>query len=251
MPKHAFGKFLKLNISAEIMEDGSMVVAEERSAAFNGTFSGLYQWIYKQPGVEIVDVHVEEQGRFYKFNPGETYGPPGTYYIHDRPDRFFVDWSFAATDELRTFTLHYRVMNAVKVHNDVAELYYKFVGDEWSVATEDVSVRLLLPAGAQPQDIRAWGHGPLHGEVSIVSGREVTWQISPLPAETFLEGRVTFPPQLVPFAALQTGREALPAILAEEERWARQANRERFVNRALWAIAAFFLLGTSLFIYIM
>ena len=116
-------KFLKLVITAEILEDGSMVVAEERTTAFEGVYTGLYQWIYKDPGVEIVDVSVAENGIFYEFNPGTTYGPAGTYYITAEPGRFYVDWSFEAGNEVRTFTLRYRILNAVQVHNDVAELY--------------------------------------------------------------------------------------------------------------------------------
>ena len=64
---------------------------------------------------------------------------------------------------------------------------------------------------------RVWGHGPLHGNVSKEGANRVVWEIEDLPRRTFLEGRVTFPAQLVPEAANLSGREGLPGILAEEE----------------------------------
>lgn len=234
--------FPEVNITAEVLEDGSMLVNEERTVQFNGTYSGLFQWIYKDPGVDIVDVVVSEDGVQYEFNPGSTYGPAGTYYIVDEPGQFYVDWSFNATDEQRTFTLNYRVLNAVKVHADVAELYYKFIGDESEMGTQKVYIWLILPPGAERQDLRAWGHGPPDGEVYIADERSIVWQVNKLPARTFVEGRVTFPPALVPGSTNLTDRAALPGILAEEEAWADQANRERFMSRASWLIAVMLIL---------
>src|SRR5690606_41433623 len=48
---------------------------------------------------------------------------------------------------------------------DAAELYWQFIGDDWDIPADHVRVELTLPAGAG--DVRAWGHGPLHGQVDI------------------------------------------------------------------------------------
>lgn len=222
-------EFESLVIQAEILPDGSMAVQEQRTARFSGTFGGMFQWIDKQPGVKITDVQISENGQPYKFRPGATeYGPAGTYYITDKPNQLYVDWSFQATDERRTFTISYRVQKQVQVHADVAELYYQFIGDQWEQGVRRVQVSLTLPSGAAQQEIKAWGHGPLYGEVSIVDGSHVLWTIDDLPAKTFLEGRVTFPRNLITGdQAVNTSRTALPGILQEEQRWADQANAVR------------------------
>ncbi len=230
--------FPRLYITAEILPDGSMLVVEERTADFRGTFEGLTQWINKRSGAEIVDVVVKERGVPYEYNPGSSPGPPGTYYTIDEYNRLLVDWSFAATDVQRTFTLSYQVKNAVAIHEDTAELYYQFVGRETSVSTEYIIVKLTLPAGAGIEDIKAFGHGPLSGEVYINSGEEVLWDVRHLPPNTFLEARLLFPKELVPEGTRETGRVALPHILAEEERWAAEANQRRLINQGVWGFTA-------------
>ncbi|OEF96603.1 DUF2207 domain-containing protein [Desulfuribacillus alkaliarsenatis] len=228
--------FPELNIEAEILEDGSMLVTEERTANFNGSFYGLYQWIYTQPGEEIVDIIVLENGQPYEFNPGTEFGPPGTYLVDSQPESVYIDWSFEATDEQRTFTLQYRVLNVVRVHEDVAELYYQFIGDDWEVGVEQVEINLKLPEGAQENDIRAWGHGPLHGNVTINNTQLVTWDIDRLSARASLTGRVTFPVELVPAATNKTGELALPLILEQEQKWADEANKRREQARVNWIL---------------
>lgn len=242
--------FPSVEIKASVLEDGSMRVVEQRTVNFQGTFSGMYQWIPKTGGIQIQGVVVEEDGVPYQFNPGSTYGPAGTYYIVEEADRLYVDWSFKAQDQTRTFILRYVVVDAVQVHNDVAELYYKFVGDEWEVPADRAVVHLTLPLGAQPKDVKAWGHGPLHGEVSIKDPGNVLWKVSPLPAKTFLEGRVVFPPALVPSALNVTGQDALEAILREEDTWAAQANRLRYLAQLEWLLALLVLLGAVIGVYL-
>ncbi|HZK24990.1 MAG TPA: DUF2207 domain-containing protein [Oscillospiraceae bacterium] len=230
MPQQVWARsydFPQITIEAEITPEGDMWVTEQRTVNFNGTFHGLSLWIKTQNPITISNVEVAENNLTYTFNPGTEYGPAGTYMIKDEADRFLIDWSFDATNTNRTFTVRYRVNDVVQVHDDVAELYYQFIGGEWEVAAHQVKVNLHLPEKAAVNEIRAWGHGPLYGEVQIPANDLITWEIEPLPAYTFLEGRVTFPPSLVPLATHSTGKAALPDILAEEEQWADQANRER------------------------
>lgn len=246
-------EFLKLNVNAQILEDGSLVVEEERTVSYNalngGPFTRMHQVINKYPGTEIVEVAVEEEGVFYELGPRSADRPAGKYAVTEGLRWIGIEWYYEAMHEVRTFTLHYRVVNAVDVHSDVAELYYQFVGDEWTEATEEVFVSLTLPAGARVDDLKAFGHGPLYGEVFIESGQEIIWEVSPLPANTFLEGRVLFPPELVPAATNLTGRTALPEILAEQEKWAAEADRERLLSRTAWVLAVLIVIG-SLFLIV-
>lgn len=224
-------EFPHLLIEAEIKEDGTVKIQEFRTAAFEGRYTGLFQWINLERGMEITDVQVGEPGRPYEYNPAHDIGPSGTYFAERRGNQMYIDWSFEAADEVRTFVVSYTVHNAVLAHDDVAEFYYQFVGSEWEKGVKEAEVILRLPPGAAQDEIRAWGHGPLHGVVEIVDEQTVRWTVERLPAETMLEGRVTFPLSLVPQATRRTGEEALPQILAEEERWAEEANRRRQAAR--------------------
>lgn len=209
---------LDLQMQAQVGADGVVRVTEEHIVQFVGTYTGMYQWFDTSRGVELRNVVISEKGVPYTQIEGDSPGPAGTYYVQTKKNQVYVDWSFEATDEIRTFELSYTLDNVILKHEDVAEFYYQFVGKEWEEPWDHVRVALTLPSGATQEEIAAWGHGPLHGRVQIISPTEIVWELSGLPARTFLEGRVVFPTRLVPGAARSTNQLALPKILAEETR---------------------------------
>lgn len=234
----------KVTITAEVLTDGTMLIQEERTIDFQGQHNGFFQNLRMDPGVSITDVVVSENGVNYTYNPGNDYGPVGTYLTRSEPNNIHVDWSIDAYNQTRTFLLTYKVHNQIKLHNDVGELYYKFIGDETEITQSNVSVRLILPEGSKNEDLRAWGHGPLDGNVRLVSEREVIWEINTLPPRTFLEGRVTFTPGIINNANLKTGETALQNILEEEQKLADKANLRRSLARMDWIFASISLLGS-------
>ena len=58
-----------------------------------------------------------------------------------------------------------------------------------------------------------------------------------MPPETFLEGRIVFPKSMVPKATRTSGVARLNFILEQEERWAKEANRTRQIQRALLPVS--------------
>ena len=218
-----------LQVEAEILPNGSMEVEETYEVDFYGQWNGMFRYVYLKHGMTMENLQVWENDQPFTFQPGDSYGPPGTFIVKEEEGKTYVDWSIDANNVRRTYTFRYRVNDAVLVHNDVAELYYQFVGSEWEVPFQRVDVNLTLPAGASVEDLRVWGHGPLHGSVDRLSGRQVRWQVTPLPSETMVEGRVVFPLELVPQGTNRTGETALDRILKEEGQWARQANAQRWL----------------------
>lgn len=224
-------------VDAQVMPDASMLVTEKITVNFSGQWKGFYVKI-PQGSTPIKEITVKENGQSYTFNPGSEYGPAGTYLTKTEGNQILIDWSISAVDETRTFDVSYRVINAVKIHNDTAELYRKFIGEANGNRISNVQVNLKLPVGAekfkQGEEIKIWGHGPMTGEIKFSSPNAVVWSVKNLPAYTFLEGRVLMPTSLFPAApaATLTKQNALPAILSEEERWANEANQERLMAKA-------------------
>ena len=164
-------RFPSLLIDAVVHEDGTVHIVESRTVSFTGAFSGFYQSINLAGGISIDNVTVGEPGTAYEYNPAHNIGPAGTYFAERREMRLYVDWSFAAEDETRTFVLSYALHNAVLIHNDTAEFYYKLVGDDWDRGVDQAVVTLRLPSGAAPEEIRAWGHGPSMGWSRLLMAR--------------------------------------------------------------------------------
>ena len=115
-------------------------------------------------------------------------------------------------------------------YTDTAELYYKFVGDKWDRPIGNVRATVRFPAPLTRSDLRAWAHGPLDGTVQINGDGTVAFDVSPLPPRQFWEGRILFPSAVVANLPASSGGPRVDAVLAEERRWAEEANARRLAN---------------------
>ncbi len=206
----------RFSVEATLEPDGTMHVAEHITYRFDGSFTVGTRSIPPGDWYEVVDVEVTEHGE------------PLPLLIADPAS---LEWSFRATDETRTFTVSYRVLGAARVGPDVGELHWQWVGTDHP-GIRQLDVTLTVPGDGE--GVRAWAHGPRHGVVRP-EGRVVTFDVAPVPARTFVEGRVAVPAGA--FTVAPAGGERLPAILAEEQRLADAANRQRRQTRVLSVVA--------------
>jgi len=160
------------------------------------------------------------------YRPGQS-EEKGTYQIQKNNDEFYVKWFYRASNDTRRFVLSYRVTGLLRVYPDVSELYYKFIGEGWDRETREVSVTVKLPEGAEHNEIHAWAHGPLWGNVSIKDARTIQLDVSNLPKHRYWEGRIVFPARLVPALSPTSKRPQLDRILEDEARWSTEANEAR------------------------
>lgn len=221
-----------VDITAQVDSAGYMTIAEKRAYLFQGKFSYAFYDLSLSGLLGVDQVEVFEDGVPYQQSTEKT---PGTFFVERESKKISIRWQFkenggraAGEGLIREFTLRFRVLGAVRVHGDVAELYYKFVGSGWDRASEKVRVNIQLPQGVNQEQVRAWAHGPLHGEISRRPGG-VNLSIDYLPRRQFFEARVVFPKTAVAAAPaiLRDDREALPEILRQETQWADAANQKR------------------------
>jgi len=132
----------KVNIQAFLNQDGSMNVTEERSFNFQGDYRFVYQSINKQAeGREepyvLSDFKLCEKDTSICYKPLEKNlanfsearnNPDNTFVVDDRGDKYYLQWHFQANYEVKNFVLSYTVKNAITLHQDVAELYWQFIG---------------------------------------------------------------------------------------------------------------------------
>jgi uncharacterized membrane protein len=213
----------KIDIQAEILPNGTMQINEARTYSFRGQFS----WAdYLLPLKEIGEIQNfslrDESGEYVSASNSE----PGTFQVQSTEEKFYVRWYYQAQNERRTFTLSYLVTKPVTLFQDVAEFYYKFIGEANQISVGEVRISIQLPQSASYPEVRAWVHGPLWGNVQFTSGK-ILLTVSPLPANQFWEARVVFPLSWVPTANRRVAAIQLPKILDEEDSWAKEANRQR------------------------
>lgn len=220
--------FSNVDIEVYVQPDGSFNLVEKRTYDFSGDFHWADYKLYTQGAKDITNFQISEGDQTFQ----ETYTEaPGTVQITKTDSETYTKWFYEASNQKRTFTIKYHAIEGIKVYEDVTEFYWKFIGSEWSKRTDHITATLHLPDGALKGQIRAWGHGPLQGNVKIVDAKTVKYEISNLPAYTFVEGRATFPPKLIPQTPYISPGKRLPSILKEENKWARETNLKRWMYR--------------------
>jgi uncharacterized membrane protein len=241
-----------VTIDATVAPNGDLRVHETRTLAFSGSFHFVY-WDLSTKGSNGIKV-VGAAGPAgdpsvtvpYKLATVPLMGVPGqsgTYMVADQGATVRVQLDFAVADASAAFTVDYVAKGAAKRWADTAELYWQFVGDQATVPSDHVRVTVHLPAGVSRSQVRAWAHGPLWGTVTIAPDASVVMTVAPLPAGTFVEGRILFPAAALAKTA-PTGGAHLAAVLAAEKKLAAEANNAR--SRARLKVIAWGILGFGL-----
>jgi uncharacterized membrane protein len=238
-----------VRVDATVEPNGDVRITDTRTLDFSGIFHYVY-WDLSTRGSEGIVVRGAagpdpldpattlpyERSSFPA--AGANVGETGTYGVADKGAVVTVQLNFELTDTIGSFTVDYVAKGAAKRWSDTAELYWKFVGDETAIEARDVRVTVHLPEGVTRDQVRAWAHGPLWGTVTIQPDANVVMAVDPLPAYTFVEGRILFPATALDKAEASTTPK-LDQVLAEEKRLADEANRSRLWARAkvvLWGV---------------
>ena len=260
-PASAFAKsydMTKVDITAQAETDGSLHAVEQRTFDFNGDFTAVWWTFSGLPENAELKVnsmrmaHVDASGNVtgeWETMPNVPFvlswrdsGGPGTdAYSVDAPKNTVYAF-FNASSEKLMIELDYTVVNGVQAYKDVGEVLWKYVADQWEEASENVTMTLALPVpqGVEvvPGDnVRAWGHGPLDGSLSINADGSVTYTVPKVNAGQYAEARVVFPVSWLTnlsaeAAKLHQNESHLDEVLSKEEAWADEANRNRMMSLA-------------------
>lgn len=226
-------------ISATVEADGSLTVVEGRQFDFDDDINGVFWEINtgtnQQGGTAGVDVlSVEEEDTAFNKVDSANKGDSGVYTVEQTSDGVRIKvFSPHESGDSAIYYVSYTMTGAVMNWADTAELYWKFVGDGWSADSDDVEMEVRFAnaaagtAAVKGDNFRAWGHGPLTGDVSLDEDEPmVTYTIPCVHQGEFAEARIAFPSDWVPQLAA-SGEERMSTILSEEKEWADEANARR------------------------
>ena len=226
-------------ISATVEADGLLTVVEGRQFDFDDDINGVFWEINtgtnQQGGTAGVDVlSVEEEDAAFNKVDSANKGDSGVYTVEQAGDGVRIKvFSPHESGDSAIYYVSYTMTGAVMNWADTAELYWKFVGDGWSADSDDVEMEVRFAnaaagtAAVKGDNFRAWGHGPLTGDVSLDADEPmVTYTIPCVHQGEFAEARIAFPSDWVPQLAA-SGEERMSTILSEEKEWADEANARR------------------------
>lgn len=160
------------------------------------------------------------------------------------------------------FYIEYLLGNVVVMHEDIAEVYFNFVGDMFDDDINKYKLRVVLPDKTK-ELVRVWAHGPLNGNVSPIKDENGYYyggylEINDLYSNTPVDMRLTFDKNLIlvdhPYLK-KSEVLALDKILEVENLRADNANKERqkakFFMYGSYALGSVYLiLLVLLFVYI-
>jgi uncharacterized membrane protein len=238
-----------IQVDAQVQPNGDVRITDTRRLDFTGTFHYVYWDLSTRgsDGIAIAGATGPASGDPassvpYTFSGdfvvGAAGGPSQTYGVEDRGGVIRVQLNCEVTDAPAVFTVVYVAKGAAKKFTDTAQLYWQFIGADTAVESRDVTVTVHLPQGVTRDQVRAWAHGPLWGTVSIQPDAGVVIKADPLPAGTFVEGRILFPAAALSSAPQQPGAK-LQEALAQEKQLADEADRARLWARikvGLWGL---------------
>lgn len=221
-----------IDINARINTDGSMTITETILWDIEEDLNGVYRDILIEnlsnelssaSGVVINSVLVN--GVEFNYSYSTLYnGANGMYNINNIAGGKQIKIFTPSCDEYKTTTITYTLYDVVVKYNDIAELYWNFIGSGWDHGINNVRINITLPGDSQT--LKIFAHGPLHGYSAIPSKDSVMLEVQHLRSGEMVDARLLFDTSLVDTTKI-VYIDALKSILEKEEKLAVEANIKR------------------------
>lgn len=249
----------RLDIVANIERDGSLEV-EERVIYDIGKINGILYNIDALGYGKFTDLQIfyEDDGEF-KQARNNTAPSEGNFTVSVDDGLYKIKLYAPSQNERKEFIFRYNLTRGVTVYRDIAQLNRKMVGKEWQNSIGNISVTVNLSENVKKDDIYAFGHGPLTGNIEILDGKSVRYTLNDYRPGEFLEVNLLFPKNILTSfnPLLMKNKSALKEILDMEGKLAKEANDARkraiigfYLGRVVLVLAVAWWLFLVVFIYL-
>lgn len=220
-----------INIDAIVEARGSMTVTETIKWEIEEDLNGVYRDILIESAntlngasnIDIIEVWVN--GELFSYSAlALQNGDSGKYNVNEIDGGKQVRIYTPSEDETKTTVIKYKLYDVAVRYNDVAEVYWNFIGSGWDYGINDVKINITVPENTSM--LKIFGHGPLYGYSEIVDNNKVTLTVNNLRSNEQVDARVIFDADVVtPIKVVDN--DMLENILAQEGRLAVEANERR------------------------
>ena len=216
----------KLDIEANLQKDGSMVVSEAVTYDID-EINGVYFDIDAKGFGELEDLQVfEDDPNTSSFKEVDT----SNYEVSVSDELYRIKLYSKNQNNIRTFKFVYKLPEAIKVYDDVAQFNRKMVGKEWQQGINYITAKVIIPVSVSydNSNILVFGHGPLTGEVDK-EGNTVVYRLNNYYPGDFLEAHILMEPEI--FSEYNKSKivhkDMKQKLLDMEAKLADEANAER------------------------
>ena len=183
----------KLDIEANLQKDGSMVVSEAVTYDID-EINGVYFDIDAKGFGELEDLQVfEDEPNTSSFKEVDT----SNYEVSVSDELYRIKLYSKNQNNIRTFKFVYKLPEAIKVYDDVAQFNRKMVGQEWQQGIKYITAKVIVPVPTDydNSNILVFGHGPLTGEVDREENI-VVYKLDDYYPGDFLEAHILIEPEI-------------------------------------------------------
>ena len=183
----------KLDIEANLQKDGSMVVSEAITYDID-EINGVYFDIDAKGFGELEDLQVfEDEPNTSSFKEVDA----SNYEVSVSDELYRIKIYSKNQNNIRTFKFVYKLPEAIKVYDDVAQFNRKMVGQEWQQGIKYITAKVIVPVPTDydNSNILVFGHGPLTGEVDREENT-VVYKLDDYYPGDFLEAHILMEPEI-------------------------------------------------------
>lgn len=232
----AAGKFQikQYHITADVQKNGDVEYTQRLKYHFNGDFHGVYYNQNLKGITSYTKPQVFVDTGYSKIRLQESAsGKDNTYKITKTGDTLGIKVYHEIDTGNVTFIYKYRLSGVVVNYLDTAMMNWKVI-DDWDNILNNVQVKINLPQ-RNISNLQAWTHGPLEGN-NVVSKKkgQVIATVAEVPANMSVESRLLFPTSVTPDNSHVVKRNIKAKALAQEKKFAEQANASRKRQRIIY-----------------
>lgn len=221
----------ELNFTVDLQSNGDMKVTEIWDVDIYDTNTLFKSFKYDSNKFENVSVTDVSTGvEFSQINELMYHVTKNCFYAMRNDDGLFeIAWGVSINNSQRKkYQIEYTVKDIINMYNDCSELYWQFIGKDFSIPAKKVTGYINLPMETETlEDLKVWAHGPLTGNINKISKNQVFFEVNNLSTSDFLEVRIATPNYVFPLSTNNKNTNNLEQILQEETAWAEDANRQR------------------------
>lgn len=244
-----------------LYKNSNLLTGEDINFGNNEIYNsdGIKNIVIKGKTVNKVTFDTINDSDFQEFIPDNLaqLGSSNKYTTTSITDGYRYRMYYYTNNSTTAFLIQYTVSNAIVVHNDVAELYWTFIGSEFDDRLNDVQMKVHLPQSDTSSNFRIWAHGDLSGDINKVDDSTVFASVDYIDANSLVDIRMTFDKSMVSSSTKYSYADALENIqkvederkaVADEER--KEAQRQEKIASVIVYGSIGLIIGLWVYVYI-
>jgi uncharacterized membrane protein len=228
--------YIKMFLNPE--KDGSVIVSQERTYDFQGSFTWAYLDLKKKGSsdIDFIEIRDLDNNQAVNFN------------IEEDNSHVKATWYYSANNQVKRFLITYKIKDAIKRYEDVADFYWKVIEDDHEyIKNFNADVNLPEPS---PNLFKLFVHSDSNPGTMDFSNDSKTVSVSmqDIPKNTFVEFRVLTEPTIFT-GVQQTSEKRYSTILDEEKRIFESGKTYPFDNSLIIVVTVIIVIPIIVFLY--